>query len=88
MIWILSVCHLQGKCVCNGKEITMVLKLHSMYEYVLGVSSVSVCLLYVCTYWMCDFQLPGNGHSFPLMYPVKNLNGSFIASRIQCLSIS
>lgn len=20
---------------------------------------------------MCDFQLPGAGHSFPLMYPVK-----------------
>lgn len=34
-----------------------------------GVSSVGVC---VCTYCKCDFQLPGNGHSFPLMYPVRN----------------
>lgn len=82
MIGITFVCHLQGKCVCDGKEMTVVLKLqlHSMYEYVCGVSSV-------CTYCMCDFQLPGNGHSFPLMYPIKNPSGSFIASGIQSLSI-
>lgn len=45
----MSGCNLAGKCVCDGKEMTVVLKLqlHSMYEYVCGVSSVCVCLLHV-----------------------------------------
>lgn len=48
--WIMSGCHLEGKCVCDGKEMTVVLKLqlYSMYEYVCSVSSVGVCLLHVC----------------------------------------
>ena len=63
---------------------TVVLKvqLYSMYECVW----CEQCLC-VCTDCMCDVLFPGNGHSFPLMYPVKDPSGPFIASGIQRLSI-
>lgn len=68
VIWIMPQYHSHGKCVCDGKEITVVQKLQ-LY---------SICVwwehcVYVCTHWKFDFQLPGNGHSFPLMYPVKKI---------------
>lgn len=68
----------------DGKEVIVVLnlQLYSICESVCGVSNVSTVCVCVRTVCVC-FQLPGNGHSFPLMYPVQYL---LITSRFQCRS--